>query len=59
MEVKTMVSAKDLKPTKRTVKTVQGTERLYLSPMGAKYIVVGNTAKRLGAKTKLGYSIRH
>jgi len=53
-----MVITRDLKPTKRTVKTVQGTERLYLSPMGAKYILVGNRAKRLGAKTKSGYSIR-
>lgn len=53
-----MVSAKDLKPTKRTIKTVQGTEKLYHSPQGAKYILVGNRAKRLGTKTKSGYSIK-
>ncbi len=51
------IVASELKRTEKIVKTVQGDERLFLSPEGRKYIIVGNTAKRLGAKTKLGFSI--
>ena len=54
-----MVKPSDLKRTGRIVKTVQGPERLFKGPQGGKYIVVGRTAKRLGIKTKTGFSIRH
>ena len=52
-----MIRPEDLRRTGRVVKTNIGPERLFLGPRDGKYIVIGRTAKMLGKRTKLGYTV--
>ena len=53
-----MVRINDLRRTGRIIKTVQGPERLFIDARGRRFIVVGNTVKILGKRTKRGFNVR-